>query len=103
MIGLVLAVLAIATATRSAKSWIPLPGFNFQPSELGKVLLVLALAGFVVDRMRSMGRHTTARLVLLGLIPTMLVMAEPDLGSALVYIAATLAVLFVAGAPWRHF
>ena len=48
---------AIATATRGAKSWIPLPGFNFQPSELGKVLLVLALAGFVVDRMRSMGRR----------------------------------------------
>ncbi|MEA2312384.1 MAG: rod shape determining protein RodA [Solirubrobacteraceae bacterium] len=103
MVFLVLAVLAIATATRGAKSWIPLPGFNFQPSELGKVLLVVALAGFVVDRMRSMGRHTTARIMLLGLIPTMLVMAEPDLGSALVYVAATFAILFVAGAPWRHF
>lgn len=103
MIGLVVAVLGIATATRGAKSWIPLPGFHFQPSELGKVLLVVALSGFLVDRMRSMGRHTTARIMLLGLIPTMLVMAEPDLGSAMVYVAATLAVLFVAGAPWRHF
>ena len=103
MIGLVVAVLGIATATRGAKSWIPLPGFNFQPSELGKVLLVVALSGFVVDRMRSMDRFTTARIMLLGLLPTMLVMAEPDLGSAMVYVAATLAVLFVAGAPWRHF
>jgi rod shape determining protein RodA len=103
MIGLVVLVLGIAQATRGAKAWIPLPGFNFQPSELGKVLLVLALSGFLVDRMRSMGRHTTARIMLLGLIPTLLVMAEPDLGSALVYVAATLAVLFVAGAPWRHF
>jgi len=103
MIGLVAIVLVIAQATRGAKAWIPLPGFNFQPSELGKVLLVLALSGFVVDRMRSMGRQTTARVMLLGLIPTMLVMAEPDLGSAMVYVAATLAVLFVAGAPWRHF
>jgi len=105
--GLTLALLAIvlviATTTRGAKAWIPLPGFNFQPSELAKVLLVLALSGFVVDRMRSMGRETTARVMLLGLIPTMLVIAEPDLGSALVYVAATLAVLFVAGAPWRHF
>ena len=50
-----------------------------------------------------MGRQTTARIMLLGLIPTMLVMAEPDLGSAMVYVAATLAILFVAGAPWRHF
>jgi rod shape determining protein RodA len=103
MIALVLVVLGIAQATRGAKAWIPLPGFNFQPSELGKVLLVVALAGFVVDRMRSMGRQTTARIMLLGLVPTMLVMAEPDLGSAMVYIAATLAILYVAGAPWRHF
>jgi rod shape determining protein RodA len=103
MIALLAVVLAIATATRGTKAWIPLPGFNFQPSELGKVLLVLALSAFVVDRMRSVGRHTTARVMLLGLIPTMLVIAEPDLGSASVYVAATLAVLFVAGAPWRHF
>jgi rod shape determining protein RodA len=41
--------------------------------------------------------------MLLGLLPTMLVMAEPDLGSAMVYVAGTFAVLFVAGAPWRHF
>jgi len=103
MIGLIVLVLAIASATRGARSWIVLPFFNFQPSELGKVLLVIALSGFVVDRMRRMGRDTTARIMLLGLVPTMLVMAQPDLGSAMVYVAATLAVLFVAGAPWRHF
>jgi rod shape determining protein RodA len=103
MLALIVLVLAIATATRGAHSWIALPFFNFQPSELGKVLLVVALAAFLVDRMRRMGRDTTARIMLLGLIPTMLVMAEPDLGSALVYVAGTLALLFVAGAPWKHF
>jgi rod shape determining protein RodA len=103
MLGLIALVLAIAGATRGAHSWIALPFFNFQPSELGKVLLVVALSAFLVDRMRRMGRDTTARVMLLGLIPTMLVMAEPDLGSAMVYVAGTLAVLFVAGAPWRHF
>ncbi|MEA2281686.1 MAG: rod shape determining protein RodA [Solirubrobacteraceae bacterium] len=103
LIGLILLVLGIAGATRGAKSWIALPFFNFQPSELGKVLLVVALAGFVVDRMRRMGRDTTARIMLLGLLPAMIVMAEPDLGSAMVYVVATLAILFVAGAPWKHF
>jgi rod shape determining protein RodA len=103
MIGLILLVLGIAGATRGAKSWITLPFFNFQPSELGKVLLVVALAGFLVDRMRRMGRDTTARIMLLGLLPAMFVMAEPDLGSAMVYVVATLAILFVAGAPWKHF
>ena len=103
MIALIALVLAIAGTTRGAKSWIALPYFNFQPSELGKVLLVVALSGFLVDRMRRMGRDTTARTMLLGLLPAMLVMAEPDLGSAMVYVVGTLAVLFFAGAPWRHF
>jgi rod shape determining protein RodA len=103
LIALLVLVLGIAQATRGTKAWIALPGFQFQPSELGKVLLIAALGGFVVDRMRRMGRDTTARIMLLGLFPTMLVIAEPDLGSALVYVAATLAILFVAGAPWRHF
>jgi rod shape determining protein RodA len=103
MIGLILLVLGIASATRGAKSWIALPFFNFQPSELGKVLLVVALSGFLVDRMRRMGRDTTSRIMLLGLLPAMIVMAEPDLGSAMVYVVATLAILFVAGAPWKHF
>jgi rod shape determining protein RodA len=103
LLGLILIVLAIAGVTRGARSWIELPFFNFQPSELGKVLLIVALAGFLVDRMRRMGRDTTARIMVLGLVPTMLVMAEPDLGSAMVYVAGTLALLFVAGAPWRHF
>ena len=103
MLGLLVLVLGIAQATRGSKAWIPLPGFNFQPSELGKVLLVVTLSAFVVDRMRRMGRETTGRIMLLGLVPTMLVIAEPDLGSALVYVATTFAVLFVAGAPWRHF
>jgi rod shape determining protein RodA len=100
---LILIVLAIAGVTRGSRSWIELPFFNFQPSEVGKVLLIVALAGFLVDRMRRMGRDTTARIMVLGLVPTMLVMAEPDLGSAMVYVAGTLALLFVAGAPWRHF
>ena len=66
--------------------------------------LVLSLSAFIVDRMRRMGgRDTTARIMLLGLLPTMMVMAQPDLGTSLVYVVGTLALLFVAGAPWRHF
>jgi rod shape determining protein RodA len=104
MIGSIMLVFALAGATRGSKRWIDLPFFTFQPSELGKVLLVVSLAGFAVDRMRRVGnRDTTARIMLLGLFPTMLVMAQPDLGSSLCYVVGTLAILFIAGAPWRHF
>ena len=103
LLGIILLVLAVGGATRGTRAWIELPFFNFQPSELGKVLLIVSLSAFVVDRMRRMGRDTTARIMLLGLLPTILVIAEPDLGSAMVYVAGTLALLFVAGAPWKHF
>jgi rod shape determining protein RodA len=103
MISSILLVFALATATRGSKRWIELPFFRFQPSELGKLLLVLALSAFVVDRMRRFDRQTTARVAVVGLVPAMLVMAQPDLGTSLVYVMGTLAVLFVAGAPWRHF
>jgi rod shape determining protein RodA len=103
MIGLNILPLLLAAATRGARSWIALPFFRFQPSELGKVLLVVALAGFMVDRIRRLNeRETTARLMLLALAPAALVMVQPDLGSASVYVVATLVMLFVAGSPGRH-
>jgi rod shape determining protein RodA len=103
MVASILLVFALAGATRGSKRWIELPFFRFQPSELGKVLLVLAISAFIVDRMRRFDRDTTARVLLLALFPAMLVMAQPDLGTSLVYVVGTLALLFVAGAPLRHF
>jgi rod shape determining protein RodA len=104
MMGLILAVLALGGATRGSRRWFELPFFRFQPSELGKVLLVLALSAFVLDRVRYINdRQTTARIMLLALVPTLLVMAQPDLGTSIIYINIALAVLFVAGTKWTHF
>jgi rod shape determining protein RodA len=104
MIGTILLVFALATATRGSKRWIDFPFFRFQPSELGKVLLILTLSAFLVDRMRRVNdRETTSRIMLLALLPAILVVAQPDLGSGFVYLAIALAVLFVAGTKWTHF
>lgn len=102
LIGSILVVSLFGTAARGSRSWIELPFFRLQPSEFGKVLLVLAVGAFIVDRMRRPGRQTTARVMLLTLIPTILVMAQ-DFGTSLIYVIGGLALLFVAGAPWRHF
>jgi rod shape determining protein RodA len=54
--------------------------------------------------MRRLGdRDTTSRIMLLALVPAMLVVAQPDLGSGLVYVAIALVVLFMAGTKWTHF
>jgi rod shape determining protein RodA len=103
-IGSILLVLALGGVTRGSRRWIELPFFRFQPSELGKVLLILALSAFVVDRLRRLqDRETTSRIMLLALLPAMLVVIQPDLGTGMVYIAIVLAVLFVAGTKWTHF
>jgi rod shape determining protein RodA len=104
MIGLILLVFALGAAARGSKRWIELPFFRLQPSELGKVLLIVALSAFAVDRMRRLHeRETTSRLLLLAILPAILVVAQPDLGSGLVYMAIAGAVLFVAGTKWTHF
>jgi rod shape determining protein RodA len=104
LIASILLVYALGFSARGSRRAIEFPFFNFQASELGKLLLVVALAGFMVDRVRRLNeRETTSRIVLLALVPAMLVIAQPDLGSGLVYLAILLAVLFVAGTPWTHF
>ncbi len=100
----ILFVLGLGATTRGSKRWIELPFFRFQPSELGKVLLILALSAFVVDRARRLSeRETTSRILLLAMIPAILVVAQPDLGTGMVYLIIALAVLFVAGTKWTHF
>jgi rod shape determining protein RodA len=104
MIAGILAVLAFGGVSRGSKRAIELPFFSFQASELGKVFLILALSAFLLDRVRRLNEaETTSRVMLLALIPAMLVISQPDLGSGLVYIAVAVAVLFVAGTKWTHF
>jgi rod shape determining protein RodA len=104
LIGSILLVYALGFSARGSQRAIEFPFFNFQASELGKLLLVVALAGFVVDRIRRLtDRETTSRMALLALIPAILVVAQPDLGSGLVYLAILGAILFIAGTPWTHF
>jgi rod shape determining protein RodA len=104
MIALICLVFALGAAARGSQRWIELPFFNFQPSEVGKVLLILTLSAFAVDRVRRLGEwRTTSRIMLLAAIPAMLVVAQPDLGSGMVYIVIAVAVLFVAGTKWTHF
>lgn len=104
MIGLICLVFVIGAAARGSQRWIPLPFFNLQPSEVGKVLLILTLSAFAVDRVRRLDEwRTTSRIVLLAAFPAMLVVAQPDLGSGMVYMVIAGAVLFVAGTKWTHF
>jgi rod shape determining protein RodA len=103
MVASIAFVLLVGTAVRGSNRWIDLPFFQFQPSELAKVLLCVSLAALVFERVRRPFdlRHT---LILLGfgLAPAALVFLQPDLGTGIVLVAIALTILFTAGIPWRH-
>ena len=90
-------------AVNGSRRWIPLPFLEFQSSEFGKVLLIAALAGFAVDRSRRLQeRRTTARIMLLALVPALLVIPQPDLGTGMVYVVIGFTILFFAGTSWKQ-
>ena len=104
LIASIVLVKLLGSEAKGSQRSIELPFFSFQASELGKVLLVVALAAFTVDLARALHeRSTTARILLLALVPGALVIIQPDLGSGLVYIVIVIGILFVAGTSWRHF
>jgi rod shape determining protein RodA len=97
-------VFVFGFAARGSRRAFDLPFFSFQPSELGKLLLVLALAGFLIDgARRGSDWQRTVRYLCLGLAPAALVFLQPDLGTALVFVVITLAVMYVGGVRWTHF
>jgi rod shape determining protein RodA len=104
MIASIVLVLMFGAAARGSRRWIELPYFRFQPSELAKLLLVVAIAAFVIERTRrGTPMRQTLRILALGLAPAALVFLQPDLGTGIVLVVVTLTILFLAGVPWRHF
>ena len=103
LVGILVLVLVSGELTRGSRRWIDLGFFQFQPSEFGKLLFVLVIAGFLADRGRRIGEWSTVLAAVgLGLVPIFLVFVQPDFGTSLVYGAALAAILFVAGARWLH-
>ncbi|HXV32523.1 MAG TPA: rod shape-determining protein RodA [Gaiellaceae bacterium] len=100
---LLVAVFVLAEEVRGSKRWIQLGFFNFQPSELGKIVLAIVLAAFVADRRQRLSEWgTTLGVIGLSAPLMVLVFKEPDFGTTLIYAAIVIGALFFGGAPWRH-
>ena len=103
---LLVLTLVIGTGTGTAagtRSWIAIGGVRIgQPSELAKLALILMLARYLSGRRNA--PQTLRELVLPGIlagVPFLLVMAQPDLGSAIVFVGIFFAMVFWAGTPAR--
>lgn len=104
LIGAVAVVILIGTAARGSQRWIDFGVFQFQPSEIGKIAMIVVLAGLVVER-RNEIRTAGFTLLAVGatLLPAVIVFLQPDLGTSLVYFAILCGVMFFAGLPWKRF
>lgn len=100
---LLVAVLLIGVKVRDIRAWISLGFLTFQPSELVKIALVIALAKFLSHPLRVETPLLTllASSVLVG-IPALLVLKQPDMGTVIVYVSLLLTVPFAAGLPSRY-
>jgi rod shape determining protein RodA len=99
---LLVAVLFFGTRIYGARRWLMFLGVGVQPSELAKIAVILAAACLMappVDKFER--RPAIGWSLLLVSVPMLLIMKEPDLGSALVFVPVIMAMLFAAGAAWR--
>lgn len=100
---LLVAVFFIGVPRNGAYRWIDLGPVQFQPSEFSKVAFLFAMANFLsrpIDELRSPALFLKA--LAMAMLPFLMVLKEPDLGSALTFLPVTLAMMFVAGVPRRY-
>ena len=97
-----LLVVFLMPAHHGARRWIPMGVFDMQPSELAKLTYILALSHYLMFRRNF--RHFLGLFIpfLLTLVPLVLVLKEPDLGTALLFLPMLFAMLLAAGARVRH-
>jgi rod shape determining protein RodA len=87
-----------------AKRWIPLPGgMHFQPSEWVKLIVILAIAKYFADaRAREANVSDVVKAGALVGVPMMMVLVQPDMGTALTYIPVAIMGLFLGGLRFKH-
>ncbi|HVN29577.1 MAG TPA: rod shape-determining protein RodA [Candidatus Binataceae bacterium] len=102
-LGLLIAVSVIGHSTGGSRRWINLGFFHLEPSELAKLAIVLVMVRYLREEPPRGGwqlRQMIIPGVMLG-VPAVLVLKQPDLGTALVLVLISITLMFVSGLNWR--
>lgn len=102
-LALLVFVLVFGIKVRNIRAWISLGFLTFQPSELVKIAVVIALARYLSrpERVETPIRSLLAAAILVA-VPALLVLKQPDMGTVIVYLSLLLTVPFAAGLPSRY-
>lgn len=96
---LLILVLALGAKRLGAQRWLAIGGFGFQPSEFIKVTFILVLASYLGGKKNSLESPASVFLPLMTMLPAfLLIVIQPDLGTALILIPILFSMLFIAGA-----
>ena len=105
VVGLLLLIITyfIAPSVRGHHSWINIGAFQLQPSEFMKAALIILLSRFFALRHTSIANLSTIAISFVYfLVPTLLVLLQPDTGTALVFFAIWFGYLLISGIPWKY-
>ena len=101
LLALLFGVLVAGVEVRGSRAWFQFGGYQFQPSEFGKVAVIVALAAWL-GAARHVGAVRLAVAILIVGIPGSAILLQPDLGTILVYGAIAAGMVLVAGVKGRH-
>ncbi|MBS0848634.1 peptidoglycan glycosyltransferase MrdB [Citrobacter sp. JGM124] len=98
---LLVAVDAFGAISKGAQRWLDLGIIRFQPSEIAKIAVPLMVARFINRDVCPPSLKNTGIALILIFMPTLLVAAQPDLGTSILVASSGLFVLFLSGLSWR--
>lgn len=98
---LLILVDAFGQISKGAQRWLDLGFVRFQPSEIAKIAVPLMVARFINRDVCPPSLKNTGIALILIFMPTLLVAAQPDLGTSILVAASGLFILFLAGLSWR--
>ena len=102
-LAMLIGVMLIGKSGGGAVRWLSIAGFQFQPSELSKIILILALTRYLTDYYDHFNemKYVLGAFILIG-IPMVLIMKQPDLGTSLILVPILFGMLYVAGARPKY-
>lgn len=86
-----------------SRSWLDIGGIVFQPAEFVKIGLIISLSKFIDNHKHSLNQpRTLFKILAFAGLPIMLIMLQPDAGTAMVFVFFIAAMLFIAGLDWKY-
>lgn len=107
IINILLFLVLFTEPINGATSWFTIGGYSFQPAEFAKIVLILFLA-YIITKMQKRDRNEINKfwklcvLLILLAIPMLLIIKQPDYGTAMAFIVAIILMLFVAGIDKKY-